>query len=257
MQSSPAYSPFTALTLKVVGLIMIVSSLLDFIILAIPFKPLDRAWQLGFTTQIVDRGIIPMVGIALLVAGYWIGNSIGGSSTEPKSSVQDLRFWAFLLSTLLGLIFLLLVPLHFINISKQSDEALKQITQKASQAEVQLDTQTKQVDAIVKDPQKLSELERAIESGQVQGEQLARLQALREQLQTFKKDPKALKAQVEAAQTQLRSGKLQAQNQAKTEALKLGLRTGLSSLLLAVGYSAIGWTGLRSLGGTSPSRRKA
>jgi hypothetical protein len=257
MQSSPAYSPFTALTLKVVGLIMIVSSLLDFIILAIPFKPLDRAWQLGFTTQIVDRGIIPMVGIALLVAGYWIGNSIGGSSTEPKSSVQDLRFWAFLLSTLLGLIFLLLVPLHFINISKQSDEALKQITQKASQAEVQLDTQTKQVDAIVKDPQKLSELERAIESGQVQGEQLARLQALREQLQTFKKDPKALKEQVAAAQTQIRSGKLEAENRAKTEALKLGLRTGLSSLLLAVGYSAIGWTGLRSLGGTSPSRRKA
>ncbi|MBD0363495.1 MAG: hypothetical protein ICV55_12110 [Coleofasciculus sp. C3-bin4] len=257
MQSSPAYSPFTALTLKVVGLIMIVSSLLDFIILAIPFKPLDRAWQLGFTTQIVDRGIIPMVGIALLVAGYWIGNSIGGSSTEPKSSVQDLRFWAFLLSTLLGLIFLLLVPLHFINISKQSDEALKQITQKASQAEVQLDSQTKQVDAIVKDPQKLSELERAIESGQVQGEQLARLQALREQLQTFKKDPKALKEQVAAAQTQIRSGKLEAENRAKTEALKLGLRTGLSSLLLAVGYSAIGWTGLRSLGGTSPSRRKA
>jgi hypothetical protein len=257
MQSSPAYSPFTALTLKVVGLIMIVSSLLDFIILAIPFKPLDRAWQLGFTTQIVDRGIIPMVGIALLVAGYWIGNSIGGSSTEPKSSVQDLRFWAFLLSTLLGLIFLLLVPLHFINISKQSDEALKQITQKASQAEVQLDTQTKQVDAIVKDPQKLSELERAIESGQVQGEQLARLQALREQLQTFKKDPKALNAQVDAAKTQIRSGKLEAENRAKTEALKLGLRTGLSSLLLAVGYSAIGWTGLRSLGGTSASRRKA
>lgn len=257
MQSSPAYSPFTALTLKVVGLIMIVSSLLDFIILAIPFKPLDRAWQLGFTTQIVDRGIIPMVGIALLVAGYWVGNSSGGSSTESKSSVQDLRFWAFLLSSLLGLIFLLLVPLHFINISKQSDEALKQITQKASQAEVQLDSQTKQVDAIVKDPQKLSELERAIESGQVQGEQLARLQALREQLQTFKKDPKALKEQVAAAQTQIRSGKLEAENRAKTEALKLGLRTGLSSLLLAVGYSAIGWTGLRSLGGTSPSRRKA
>jgi hypothetical protein len=257
MQSSPAYSPFTALTLKVVGLIMIVSSLLDFIILAIPFEPLKPEWQLGFTTQIVDRGIIPMVGLALLVAGYWVGNSSGGSSTEPKSSVQDLRFWAFLLSSLLGLIFLLLVPLHFINISKQSGEALKQIDQKASQAEVQLDTQTKQVDAIVKDPQKLSELERAIESGQVQGEQLARLQALREQLQTFKKDPKTLKQQVEAAQTQIRSGKLKAQDRAKTEALKLGLRTGLSSLLLAVGYSAIGWTGLRSLGGTSQSRRKA
>ncbi len=265
MQSSPAYSPFTALTLKVVGLIMIVSSLLDFIILAIPFKPLDRAWQLGFTTQIVDRGIIPMVGIALLVAGYWVANSSGGSLTEPKSSVQDLRFWAFLLSSLLGLIFLLLVPLHFMNVSQQSAEAMKQINARASQAEVQVSNQAKQFDAITKDPkgleelkQRLGQLDQAIGSGQVPAEQLEQAKATQKLLQSIIQNPtKAINEQVEGAQSKIRIGKLEAENRAKTEALKLGLRTGLSSLLLAVGYSAIGWTGLRSLGGTSPSRRKA
>ncbi len=229
---------------------MILSSLLDYIILAIPspgVSPLKSEWQLALTSQLVDRGIIPMVGIALLVTGYWIANSVGAS--EAKSSVQDLRFWAFILSSLLGLIFLLLVPLHFNNIRLQSDAALKQINQRATQAETQLDNQTKQVDALVKDPQKLSELDKAIQSGQVKGPQLAQLQALREQLNTFKQDPKALNQQVEAAQTQIRSGRLEAEKRARSEALKLGLRTGLSSLLLAIGYIAIGWTGLRNLGG--------
>jgi hypothetical protein len=250
MKSSSVYSPFTALALKIVGLIMILSSLLDYIILAIPspgVSPLKSEWQLALTSQLVDRGIIPMVGIALLVTGYWIANSVGAS--EAKSSVQDLRFWAFILSSLLGLIFLLLVPLHFNNIRLQSDAALKQINQRATQAETQLDNQTKQVDALVKDPQKLSELDKAIQSGQVKGPQLAQLQALREQLNTFKQDPKALNQQVEAAQTQIRSGRLEAEKRARSEALKLGLRTGLSSLLLAIGYIAIGWTGLRNLGG--------
>lgn len=250
MKSSSVYSPFTALALKIVGLIMILSSLLDYIILAIPspgVSPLKSEWQLALTSQLVDRGIIPMVGIALLVTGYWIANSVGAS--EAKSSVQDLRFWAFILSSLLGLIFLLLVPLHFNNIRLQSDAALKQINQRATQAETQLDNQTKQVDALVRDPQKLSELDKAIQSGQVKGPQLAQLQALREQLNTFKQDPKALNQQVEAAQTQIRSGRLEAEKRARSEALKLGLRTGLSSLLLAIGYIAIGWTGLRNLGG--------
>jgi hypothetical protein len=249
MKSSPIYSSFTALALKTVGLIIIAASLLNVIILPIPYNLGQRNWQLGFTTQIVDQGIYPMVGIALLLVGYWLANSDGAASAPQKSSGQDLRFWAFLLSSLLGLIFLLLVPLHFNNVRLQSNQAIEQINQKASQAEAQLETRTKQVDALVKDPQKISELDKAIASGQVQGEQLAQLQSIKEQLQTFKKDPKALNQQVDAAKTQIRKGKEEAQNRANSEALKLGLRTGLSSLLLAIAYIVIGWTGLRGLGG--------
>jgi predicted nucleic acid-binding Zn-ribbon protein len=130
----------------------------------------------------------------------------------------------------------------------QSNQALEQISKKASTLETQLDNQSKQVDALVKDPQKLSELDKAIASGQVQGEQLARLQALKQQLQSFKQDPQTLNQQVEQAQTKIRSERLAAEKQTRTGALKLGLRTGLNSLLLAIGYIVIGWTGFRSLG---------
>lgn len=253
MKSSAVYSPFTALALKIVGLIMIVSALLDYIILAIPFNPVQREWQLTFTTQVVDRGIIPMVGIALLLAGYWVSSSVG--ALERKPAIRDLRFWVLILSSLLGLVYLLLVPLHFNNIRAQSNQALQQIEQQAGQAETQLEAQSQQIDALIQNPDRISELDRAIESGQVQGEQLARLQTIRQQLETFKQNPEALNQQLEQAQNQIRSGKQEAAQKARVEALKLGLRTGLSSLLLAIGYIALGWIGLRSLGNASAASR--
>lgn len=255
MKSNPIYSPFTALTLKTVGLVMIVSSLLDYILLAIPFKPTNQQWQLMFTTQIVDRGIIPMVGIGFLVTGYWVANSMGAGSTEPRSSVQDLRFWAFLLASLLGLIFLLLAPLHFNNIRLQSSRALQQIEQQANQKETQLETQAEQFNALLKNPDQLSkveqrldqQLEQATKSGQVPADQLAAAQQFRQQLQLLKENPDTLGKRVEEGQTKIRSLKLEAQQQARTEVLKLGLKTGLTSLLLAIGYIVIGWVGLRNI----------
>lgn len=234
---------------------MILSSLLDYIILAIPFSPLKPEWQFSFTTQMVDRGIIPMVGIALLLAGYWIGNS-GSSSAEPRSAVQDLRFWALILASILGLIFLLLVPLHVNNIRLQSNKALERIEEQAKAAETQVQDQAKQFDALLKNPQQLAQVEQrldqqlqaATQSGQVPPEQLAQAQGFMQQLEAIKKNPKALNQKVSERQTEIRTKKLEAESQARTEALKSGIRTGLSSLLLAIGYFLIGVIGLRSLG---------
>lgn len=243
MNSSPASFSFTALALKVVGVVMILSSLLDYILMTIPFNPGLREWQIGLATQFVDRGVIPLVGIVFVLLGYRVDNS----GVSPKSLVTDLRFWALLFSSLLGLIYLLIVPLHFNNVYAQSDQALKQINEKTTQAEAQLAAQTKQVDGLIKNPQQLAELDKAIASGQVQGEQLARLQTLKQQLDTFKKDPKALSTQVETAKQQIAKGKQEAESRTKTEALKLSLRTGMSSLFLALAFIVVGWTGLRSL----------
>jgi small-conductance mechanosensitive channel len=247
MKSSPIYSPFTALALKTVGLVMILSSLLNIIILPIPYNPGQRAWWLGLSTQVVDQGIYPMIGIAFLLAGYWVSSSDGALPTQRKSSGQDLRFWAFLLSSLLGLIFLLLVPVHFTNIVTQSNQELEQIKQQATQTQTQLQDETQRVNALIGDPKQLGELDKVIESGKLQGPQLAQAQALREQLNKFKQDPKALNQQVEAKKAEIQTKKQQAEDLTKTNALKSGIRTGLISLMLALGYIAIGWTGLRGL----------
>lgn len=252
-KSSRSASPLAANALKIVGVILVLSSLLDYIVLSIPFQPTNRAWLLNWTTQLVDRGIIPMVGLALLLAGYWISRQEGAPSS--RTPVTDLRFWGLLVSSILGLTFLVLFPLHLNNINYASDQALKQIEARAQQFETQLTSEKDQLSALLKDDQKLGELQKAIGSGQVQGAQLDQLKALNDQLQQFRQDPNALNKRIEETQGRIRSERLAAEQRAKTEATKSVIRVGLSSLLLAIGYLTIGGLGLGSLLGKS--RRKA
>ncbi|NEO27345.1 MAG: hypothetical protein F6K03_10730 [Kamptonema sp. SIO4C4] len=243
--NNPAFSGFTSLALKVVGVILIISSIVDYIILAIPFNPLDQDWQISFTNQFVDRGIIPMVGIGFIVAGYWIGSAM--SDGKGKISLSDLRFWSFLFASLLGLIFLLLVPLHLSNLNRARNQALQQIEQQVTQAESEIQSQFEQVNQLLQDNTRLEQLNQAIESGEVQGAQLEQLRTIRENITQLQGNPQALAERREEAQTQLAERRQEAEQRARTNALKSGIRIGVSSFLLAVGYIMLGWAGFRSL----------
>lgn len=266
--NNSAISQFTSLCLKSVGVILIASSILDYITLAIPFQPLDSQWQISFTSQIVDRGIVPLVGMGFILVAYWIESSIGNG----KKSAFDLKIPVFFLSLLLGIVFLILVPLHLNNLRLASSDALTQIEQRAGQAETRISDQYEQLNDIVKNPQRLQQLEtriqeinNAIGSGQFQGqqlnsEQLQRLEETKAQLQNFRdlaQNPQALEQRLGELQTQLREQKLEREERAKTEALKQGIRTGLSSLMLAIGYLIIGWVGLKSTGESQPGGKRA
>ena len=267
--NTSAVSPFTCLSLKLIGVILILSSLLDYLTLAIPFEPLRAEWQISFTGQVVDRGIVPMVGIAFLLVSYWIETSAGSTNKKPTF---DVRLPVFILASLMGLIFLLLVPLHINNLREAQSTAISQINQGAGEAENRIKTQFDQLNVLAQDPQRLQqlnnriqEIDTAINSGQVQGqrlnpEQLQNLNQTKQQLQNFRElaqNPEALEARLTELQTQLRDQKTARENRAKTEALKQGIRTGLSSLMLAVGYIAIGWLGLKKMGKPPVSNKKA
>ncbi len=256
--SNSSISQFTSLSLKTVGVILVVSSLLDYITLAIPLDILNSQWQINFISQIVDRGIVPMVGIAFLFVGYWIDSNV--SSTANRKGF-DLRLPVFVLSLGLGFVFLLLVPIHLSNLRLVSSDALSQIEERASEAENRISDQYEQLEAIAQDPQRLQlldtrikEIDTALGSGQFQGQnlnpqQLQRLQGTKQQLENFRelaKNPEALEARLSELQTQLRDQKLQREGRARTETLKQGVRTGLSSLMLAIGYLVMGWFGLKT-----------
>lgn len=262
------YSSIAARTLIVVGIIMILSSLLDFIVLSIPFNITSRPWQIGLATQLVDRGIIPMVGMALLFTGYWVGSSFG---SQDNSNSVVLRFGAvLLLASLLGLMYLLLFPLHLNNTRLARIEAIQRIDQQANQAETQLEArigttefQTQiqqrrsqfknQLTTLIEDDTRLNQ---ALENEQLP-EQVKNL------LEQSKDNPQVidefLNRQTEQLPTQLLTGirnrKQQLEEQANTSSFKSSLRTGISSLLLAVGYILIGWTGLKSIGIIGGKRR--
>ncbi|MEM1170679.1 MAG: HpsJ family protein [Cyanobacteria bacterium P01_H01_bin.35] len=256
------YSSIASNTLTIVGVIMILSSLLDFIVLSIPFNISSRAWQIGLTTQIVDRGIIPMVGMALLVTGYWVSSN-SGLQDNSKSPILDLRFWALLLASLLGLIYLLLFPIHLNNTSQARAEAIQRIEQQASQAETQLEARIgsnefknqiqqrrsqlkNQITNLLADETRLNE---ALENDQLPSQVKSLLEQSKDNPQVI---DEFLNRQAEQLPNQLltriRSRQQELEEQANTNSFKSSLRTGISSLLLAVGYIMIGWTGLKNMG---------
>ncbi|MGB7086152.1 MAG: HpsJ family protein [Phormidesmis sp.] len=245
-------SPLAATALKLVGSITILAALVDFITLLFPPDFGNRAWQLATTTQLVDRGIVPLVGIALLLTGHWIDSSLG-NGPRRTSLALDSRFWTCLLSCLLGLIFLSVAVIHPNNVRIQSREALAQVDTEATQASSQLEERLNadisqrraQIDALLTDE---SQLDAAIASGDLD-------EAQRAQIERFRNDPAALNeflnSQVGEAQAQLKTRigeqKQEASKRVRSEAWKAILRVTLSSLLLTVGYTYIGWAGLRRL----------
>lgn len=244
----PAVSPLAVISLKLVGKITILASIIDYVVLLFPPQFLNTQWQLATTTQLVDRGIVPLVGIALLFAGGWIESNLGIASRN-RNLIIDGRFWACILASLLGLMFLALTILHPNNVRITSQQAMGQVSTQADQASTQLEQRfTQQRDQLGALLQNEEQLQQAIESGQIAPEQLG-------VLEQFQNDPAALDQFLEEqlgqarqqAETQIGTRREEAEQQIRQEALKSGIRVAISSALLALGYIIIGWTGLRRL----------
>lgn len=249
--SSRLNAALVARILKTVGIVLTLAALLDILIAPLPYQPLNAEWRIQFAGAMVDRGLIPLVGIALLFIGLWIE---GNRRAARRKTWQTLRFWALLLAGILGLFYLILFPFHLNNVRLSNQRTVEQVNQQATQAETQIDPQlsselTRQRARIGQLIANEEQLNQVIESGQIPPEQA-------ELLRQFQSNPQAidqyLNQQIERGreelQTQVRARKQQALQQAKITALKSGLQVGLGSLLLAIGYLIVSWTGLKNVG---------
>lgn len=252
--TSPVVSPLAAIALKVAGAIAILSALLDFLILLIPPNLANAQWQLATTTQLADRGIVPLVGMALLLTGFWVDGATSRLS-QPKKPIANPRVWICALASALGVVYLLLILLHLSAVRLSSQQALDQVNSEAGEAAAQLQQrlsteltqQQTQLGALLQNEDMLSQ---AIQSGQLPPD-----------IGQFRNNPEGLsqflQQQAEQAQqqieTEIGTRRSEAERRVRTEARRSGLRISLISLLLAAGYSIIGWVGLRRLlstGGT-------
>ena len=259
-----------SLSLKLVGIICIVSFFLDFLFLVIPFQPTDKLWQINLCRNLVDRGIVPMVGIAAMLTAYWFDSVDEGGRPSPF----NLKLPTFMIASLLGLIFLLIFPLHLNNVNQVKIQTLTRIGQEADQLENQVKNQLAQVQTQLGNDQVKAAVEKqrtelkeqlSTQLGELVKDEQKYNQALnnnqlpaaqKDLLKQYKTNPKALddfiSQQTDPQQlanqriTQIRSQKEQELKKTSDDAIK-ELRTGLSSLLLAIGYIIIGWTGLRSM----------
>jgi len=271
-------SPFITQTLKLVGVVLILSFLLDFVILAFPAGERDALWQIGFITATVDRGITPVIGLGFLMLGYWFERSNNDSLTQPPSWLS-LKFWALLLSSLLGLLFLVMIPLHISNVNTESARAVERINENSSQEEAKVQNEISQAQAQLGDPNVRTKLEsdknkfKTQVTALLQNEQQFN-QAInsdrtpeneKKLLRQFKANPNALEdflaqqsdpvALGSKRLAQLQTQKQKLVNQAKQEALQSSIRMTVRSLLISIAYIFIGWMGLRSLLSAKKSRQ--
>jgi hypothetical protein len=226
-------SPLASQVLNLVGVILILSFLAELLVLLIPAQFNNPQWQVDLITQLVDRGVLPLIGFAFIYVGFGLQPATG---TAQQGTWRNPRFWAFVVASLLGLLFLLLIPFHINTTGQLSQQAVSNIDQRASQAEIQIQQRQGQIRSLVESGQ----IDQLIQNNQVPPEQLPLLQRL-------KQDPKALDQEAEAARNQIRTQQQQAQAQARADALRSRIRVGLRSLLLAIGYITIGWSGLREV----------
>lgn len=231
---SPPSSPIATQVLKLVGILLILSFIVDFLVL-LGAAQAEPQWQLNMMNQAVDRGVIPLIGFALIYTGFWIeSRSTTVAIAINRAPWQDSRFWAFVFASLLGLLFILLIPFHFSTVGQLTQAGAENINQQAAQAEIQLEQQQKQLQAIVDSGQ----LEQVLKSNQVPPDLLPLLQEAQ-------KDPQAIEKRAAKRRGEIQQGQTQAVKQAEKEAQTVRLRVELRSLLLAIGFVSIGWNGLR------------
>jgi hypothetical protein len=259
-------SIFTSLSLKLVGIICIILSLIDYILLAFAPKWGDSTWSIEYVGTVVERGIIPLVGMVFVLVGYWIDNS----SNRPVSTGK-LKMPMFVLAIILAIAFLLLIPVHYMNFNNYKTNTLAQIQEGASQREQQIQSTLSQLNEISKNPQSLdqriSQLNQVIASGKYNGQavsaqllesanqQLKQLQSLKELAQK----PQDFQKEIENTKNQLQTNLIETKNNYEQEVNKKfvqqGLRIMLNSLMLTIGFSAVGWFGIREEMSSSKSGR--
>lgn len=252
-------STFISLSLKLIGGILFISSLIDYLFLLIPLQLQDKNWQINITNNLIDRGIIPLIAIGLLLMGWWINDQ----NNDEKSGF-NIRLPVFIVSSILGLMFLILVPLNLSNINSVSADLMGQIAQRIGQQEAQIQGFVAQLEAISKNPERLKleidQRNQVIDAGgviqgqQLDAQQLQLITSQRDELQQIldlSQKPEQLNAKLQEVQTKLQSElkTLEDKEKAKAQnlALKQSLRTSITSLMLAIAYTFIGWLGLQMI----------
>lgn len=245
-----AASPLASRTLLIAGLVLILSALVDYFVLLVPPDFSNRAQQVNLASQFVDRGIVPLVGITFLLLGGWIQTEVEGGRQSGITNAA--RLGSMALAGLLSLLFLMIVPLHFNNVRVQKKTSLEGINEQATRAQGELsqavDNQLQQernrIQALLQNQELLEE---AISSGRLESQQVALLQG-------FKSDPNSVesylqeeaKKETERLSTEITTRQDEATKDAERGAWKASSRTVLSSLLLAIAYALLSWTGLKS-----------
>jgi hypothetical protein len=230
----------TSLVLPLVGIVLILTFVFDFTVRLFGLDFAKPDVLLNLLNELIDRGVIPLIGLAFVSAGFWLNKALSytATATDPNSPVtsplSNPQFWAFVFASLLGLLFLLLVPIHFNTSGQIVTAAITRADQQEAQMKFGIQQEQDQINQVLASGQ----LDQLLQQKNLQPEQLALLQEL-------KKDPKALDKKAAQRLSEMKTQKQQAITQVNKEVSMNRWRAEVRSVLLALGFVMVGWTGLR------------
>ncbi|TVR05343.1 MAG: hypothetical protein EA395_15800 [Phormidium sp. GEM2.Bin31] len=230
--------------LKLAGTVLILITLLNFILLIVPPDLGSPSWWLNLTTQIIQQGIIPLIGIAALLAGIAC-EVVSGTATENDTWIETLKKRTFRLSLVLGLIFLILIPGHALAALASSHQAIQRIDREANRSLEQIELQLQQqqqlyLGVIEADAEPEALLDEFVGDEPLTEEQLA-------QLEEFVENPQSLERQIQTFRASLvervQTRSSRAKERSRFGAWKSIARFGLTSIMLSTCYLNIAFLG--------------
>lgn len=228
------------LLLKIVGSILMLIIGFDFVLRLFFAQFDDLNWQQGFQTELVDRGVIALIGLVLIYLGILITPKPAKSSTEPDfgpNPIADGRFWAFVVASILGFVYLVVIPLlHFQTTGAMLTKANEGFNAREATATQQIQGKQQQLTSIANSGQ----IDELLKSEQVDPAQ-------KQVFSQIKSNPNLIQQQAQQELAQVKADKEKAIAQINNEALVSRLRTEIRSVLIAIAFIAIGWTGLRDV----------
>jgi preprotein translocase subunit SecG len=241
------FGPLAVRALTWSGLALILTILVDWLSNLIPPNLSEPAWHVSFGSLLIERGIVPLVGVSFLLAAHGLAHQTG----QPLR--RGLHRFAVVLSAVLAVVFVLVIPLYLTNLSSETGKAMTSIDQQAQQAsqnveqqlQMAVGQQQQQLQSLLSKP---AEIERAIKAGQIPAEQA-------EQFRKFIKDPNSLTQFLQQQAGQKRKELLDQVNKRKQESIQqvqrrvwqTGFSNTVAAVLLVLGYGAIARSGLQSL----------
>ena len=225
---------------------MVLATVFNMIVLPWPYQFEEREWVLfRFITPVVDRGIIALLGVVLILGSCWI-QAIAQEKPSNAKFHSKLPFWASVVSILFSVFFVMMLGAHLWNLSQWRSEQIASVAEQAAQAESQLEQQVDQQRELIGTLLENTGLrEDAISRGQLPGDVVALLEQLENDPGNLSAFEERVQEGLTQRQTDISIRRQDLQKEVSDRATKSALMTGVDSLLLAIGFGIISWTGLR------------
>jgi hypothetical protein len=232
----------TSLALKTASMVLIISTIVDIGFALLPYQFGEARWWAEATAYLVRNGLLPLVGIVFWATAEWIETVSKDSSGRSGGALSQA---VTVLAAILGLLYLIIVPYQAWSGISERDKAIANTKEQLAGFETKIQSELKLLNDKTKIQQQITDWDNQIKSNKLQGAELEALKQQKKQLEQLSSDTSGLKTKSEQTIAKLKKDKEAADNQATAIMWKSGIKNSLSSLLLAAGYSFIGFNGLR------------